>query len=358
LPAVNDMLKVLHTPDEGRAWLRKLKERGADGLKFFGAPPAIMEAALDECAKLGLRSGCHHAQMSVTRMNALTTARWGLTSAEHYYGLPEALFEDRVVQNFPLDYDYNDEYFRFSVSGQMFKQGAEPGSAKWNEVLEKFLALDFTFVPTFTIYDANRDLMRARQADWHKEYTWKSMWDYVTPQRSGHGSYWYRWSTQNEIEWKENYRLWMAFINEYKNRGGRVCTGSDSGFIYQIFGFVYIRELELLQEAGFHPLEVIRSATSQGAALCGLQDELGTLEVGKYADLLVHDHNPLTDFKLLYGTGAMRLDEATNRVEWHRGLKYTIKDGVIFDTAELLSDVRDLVKASWAEERPAQEAAQ
>src|SRR5882724_261092 len=95
-PAVNDMLKVLHTPDEGRAWLRKLKERVADGVKFFGAPPAIMEAALDECAKLGLRSGCHHAQMSVTRMNALTTARWGLTSAEHYYGLPEALFEDRV----------------------------------------------------------------------------------------------------------------------------------------------------------------------------------------------------------------------------------------------------------------------
>ena len=225
-------------------------------------------------------------------MNALTTARWGLTSAEHYYGLPEALFEDRVVQDFPLDYDYNDEYFRFSVSGQMFRQGAAPGSAKWNEVLESFLELGFTFVPTFTIYDANRDLMRARQADWHKEYTWKSMWDYFTPQRGGHGSYWYRWSTKNEVEWKENYRLWMAFINEYKNRGGRVCTGSDSGFIYQIFGFGYVRELELLQEAGFHPLEVIRSATSQGAALCGLQDELGTLEVGKYADLLVHDHNP------------------------------------------------------------------
>ncbi|MFO1163430.1 MAG: amidohydrolase family protein [Reyranellaceae bacterium] len=362
-PAVNDMLKVLHSPEEGRAWLRRLKERGADGVKFFGAPPAIMEAALDECRKLGLRSGCHHAQMSVTRMNALTTASWGLTSAEHYYGLPESLFEDRVVQNFPLDYDYNDEYFRFSVSGQMFKQGAKPGSAKWNEVLERFLEIGFTFVPTFTIYDANRDLMRARQADWHKEYTWKSMWDYFTPQRGGHGSYWYRWSTQNEIEWKENYRLWMAFINEYKNRGGRVCAGSDSGFIYQIFGFGFIRELELLQEAGFHPLEVIRSATSQGAALCGLQDDLGTLEVGKYADLLVHDHNPLSDFKLLYGTGAMRLNETTNNVEWHRGLKYTIKDGVIFDTAELLADVRELVKETWAEDVPAryrqrQEAAQ
>ncbi len=183
-------------------------------------------------------------------MNALTTAGWGLTSAEHYYGLPEALFEDRVVQSYPTDYDYSDEYFRFAFAGQTFRQAAQPGSAKWNEVLDAFLALDFTFVPTFTIYDANRDLMRTRQADWHREYAWKSMWDYFQPRRGNHGSYWYRWSTTNEIEWKENYRLWMQFINEYKNRGGRVCTGSDSGFIYQLFGFGYIRELELLQEAG------------------------------------------------------------------------------------------------------------
>ena len=73
--------------------------------------------------------------------------------------------------------------------------------------------------------------------------------------------------------------------------------------------------------------------------------------------MLVHDHNPLTDFKLLYGTGAMRFVDATNSVEWHRGLKYTIKDGVIYDTAELLADVRELVKASWEEDVPARFAA-
>lgn len=346
-PAVNDRLKIIHSPEQGRAWIRALAERGADGVKFFGAPPAIMEAALDECRKVGLRSGCHHDQMAVTRMNALTTARWGLTSAEHYYGLPEALYEDRIIQDFPAEYDQSDEYFRFSVAGQMFAQAAKPGSRKWDETLDAFLALDFTFVPTFTIYDANRDLMRARQADWHRDYTWKSMWEYFQPQRGGHGAYWYRWSTRNEVEWKENYRLWMAFINDYKNRGGRVCTGSDSGFIFQIFGFGYVRELELLQEAGFNPLEVLRSATSQSAALCGLADEIGSLEVGKRADILVHDHNPLTDFKLLYGTGALRLNEDTNRAEWHRGLRLTLKDGVIYDTAELLADVREMVRASW-----------
>jgi imidazolonepropionase-like amidohydrolase len=353
-PAVNDMLKVIHTPDAGRKWLGRIKERGADGVKFFGAPPAIMQAALDECRKLGLKSMCHHAQMAVTRMNTLTTARWGLTSAEHLYGLPETLFEDRVVQHFPADYDYEDEYFRFAVTGQMWRQGAQPNSAKWNAVLDSFRELDFTFVPTFSIYDPNRDLMRTRQAYWHKDYTWKSMWNWFAPQRGGHGSHWYRWSTLNEIEWKENFRIWMTFINDYKNRGGRVCTGSDSGFVYQVFGFGFVRELELLQEAGFHPLEVLRAATSQGAALCGLEEQVGTVEVGKCADLLIHEHNPLTDFKLLYGTGAIRLNEETNKEEWHRGLKYTIKGGVVYDTAELLADVRDMVKASWAEDIPAQ----
>ena len=57
----------------------------------------------------------------------------------------------------------------------------------------------------------------------------------------------------------------MHFLNDYKNAGGIVTTGSDSGFIYKLYGFDYIREFELLREAGFHPLEVIRSATYYGA---------------------------------------------------------------------------------------------
>jgi Amidohydrolase family len=344
-PAVNDMLKTIHTPEEARDWLRRAKDAGADGVKFFGAPPAIMRAALEECGRLGLRTGCHHAQQAVTRMNALTTARWGLTSAEHYYGLPEALYDDRAVQDYPNGYNYNDEYFRFSAAGQTFLQAAEPGSAKWNEVLERFLELDFTFVPTFTIYDANRDLMRFRRADWHDEYTWPSMWRYFQPARGGHGAYWYRWSVTNEVEWKAHYRLWMAFLNAYKNRGGRVCAGSDSGFIFQTFGFGYVRELELLQEAGFNPLEVLRSATILGAELLGIDGETGSIEVGKSADLLVLDENPLDDFKLLYGTGALRLNDDTGKPEWRRALRHTIRAGLVFDAEELLADLRAMVAA-------------
>jgi len=350
-PAVNDMLKVIHTPDEAQTWLRTVKDRGADGVKFFGGPPRLMQAALAHCATLGLRSGCHHAQQAVARMNTLKTATWGLTSQEHYYGLPEALFEERTLQDYQPDYNYNDEYLRFSVAGQGFRQAARPGSQKWKDVLGQFLDLDFTFVPTFSIYDANRDLMRARRADWHDEYTWAGLWKYFQPSRGGHGAYWHRWSVTDEVQWKEQYRLWMHFLNDYKNLGGRVCTGSDSGFIFQIYGFGFVRELELLQEAGFTPLEVLSAATSKGAELLGLHDEVGSIDVGKCADLLVHDQNPLSDFKLLYGTGAMRLDDASHQVEMRRAIRYTVKAGIVYEVAELLEDVRNMVAFSKEAER-------
>ncbi|VVE15805.1 amidohydrolase [Pandoraea iniqua] len=342
-PAINDYLKTIHTPVQAREWIRRIADAGADGVKFFGAPPAVMEAALDEARAAGLRTCCHHATLAVSRMNALTTARWGLTSSEHSYGLPEALFDDRTVQSFPADYHYNDEYLRFSTAGTTFLQAAKPGSAKWNDVLDAFLEANHTFVPTLNVYDANRDLMRTRRADWHDRFTDPTLMRYFEPHRGGHGAYWYRWSTQNEVDWRETFRLWMHFLRDYKNRGGRVCAGSDSGFMYQVYGFGFVRELELLQEAGFNPHEALRAATQSSAELLGIDDVVGTVEVGKRADLLVHDTNPLDDFKQLYGTGALRLNEERQAGVWHRCLRYTLKDGVVFDTGELLADVEAMV---------------
>ncbi|MET4691862.1 amidohydrolase family protein [Sinorhizobium fredii] len=342
-PATTDYVKSLHTPDDARRWVHKVKQRGADGIKFFGAPPAMMKAALEACSELGLRACCHHAQLAVSRMNALRTAGWGLTSTEHSYGIPETLLEESTVQAFPADYNYSDEYVRFSTAGRTFQQAAGPGSHKWEHVQNEFLNAGHTFVPTFNVYDANRDLMRTRRADWHERYTDPTLWSYFQPQRGGHGAYWYRWSTTNEVDWRETFRLWMRFVNDYKNRGGRICVGSDSGFMFQTYGFGYVRELELLQEAGFLPLEVLRSATLWGAELLGIADDVGTLEIGKRADILIHRANPLTDFKLLYGTGAMRLNDDTQSVEWDRSLITVIKGGILFDAEELLADVEAMV---------------
>jgi hypothetical protein len=268
---------------------------------------------------------------------------------QHWYGLPEALFEDRTVQDYPVDYNYNDEQDRFREAGRLWKQAAPPGSDHWNEVMNELLELDFTLSPTFVAYETTRDFMRMSRAEWHEEYTLPSLWRFYEPNREKHASYWYDWTTEIEVEWKENYRLWMTFVNEYKNRGGRVAIGSDSGYSYNLYGFGHIREMELLREAGFHPLEVFRAATLKGAEALGLEKEIGTVEVGKMADFVVVEENPLANIKVLYGVGAVRLNER-NQVVRVGGVKYTIKDGIVFDAKKLLADVRRIVAEAKARE--------
>jgi len=334
----------INTVKLARERVRNLKKKGADGMKLFGASEKILWAALDEAEKVDLSTTMHHAQLDVVHANVLDTSARGLDSMEHWYGLPEALFEDRIVQDYPTDYIYNNEQDRFSQAGRLWKQAAKPGSDKWNEVMETLLARDFVLSPTLTIYLASRDLMRAYTSEWHYEYTMPQLWEFYRANRAEHGAYFFNWTIQDEIEWKNNYKLWMQFINEYKNRGGKVTTGSDTGYIYSLYGFGYIQELELLQEAGFHPLEVIRSATKMGAELLKQEDDIGTVHVGKKADLVIVDENPIHNLKSLYGTGVPKLNDDTNTVERVGGVRWTIKDGIIYDARNLLSDVREMVR--------------
>jgi imidazolonepropionase-like amidohydrolase len=359
-PGANWEKGPIINPEIAREYVRWAKQKGADGFKVISQSdpifdPEIIGALLDEAKKQQMGTTTHMAQTGVVRTNVIQAARLGMGSMEHWYGLPESLFADRVVQDFPLDYNYNDEQHRFGQAGRLWKQAAPPGSKKWNEIMDELIKLNFTLDPTFTIYEASRDLMRAMRAEWHDRYTLPSLWKFYQPSREAHGSYWFNWTTQDEIEWKNNYRLWMAFVNEFKNRGGRVTTGSDSGFIYKTYGFEYIRELELLQEAGFHPLEVIRSATFNGAELLSQQQnrpmEFGVIRPGKLADLIIAPENPVANLKALYGTGAIRLNDQTGQVERVGGVKWTIKDGIVYDAKKLLEDVAQMVEKAKAAQK-------
>jgi imidazolonepropionase-like amidohydrolase len=343
----------IDSPEQARKFAQWVAKNGGAGLKIIGGvgdpvyDPEILGALLSEAKKLKLGTTTHLAQMGVARMNILQAARLGMDGMEHWYGLPEALFDSRTIQDYPADYNYLDEAHRFGQAGRLWKQAAAPGSAKWNATIDEMLKLGFNIDPTFTIYEASRDLMRSMRAEWHDRYTLPSLWKWYEPSRQAHGSYWFDWTTADEIEWKNNYRLWMTFINDYKNRGGRVTTGSDSGYIYKLYGFDYIRELELLQEAGFHPLEVIRAATFHGAEelheASGKRPEFGLVRAGMLADLVLVDANPLANLKVLYGTGAIHVNDDTGKVERIGGVKYVVKDGIVYDAKKLLADVEKMV---------------
>jgi cytosine/adenosine deaminase-related metal-dependent hydrolase len=333
----------INDPVQARLAVQEAKKRGADGIKFIGGPEDVLFAAIEEAHKLGLHTTMHHAQPSVAYANVLTTSEHGLESMEHWYGLPEAMFTDRKLQRWPNDFINNDEQERFGESGRLWAQTAAPGSEKWEEVMQTLLDRKFVLDPTFTAYLASRDLMRMSRATWHSDYTMPALWDYYRPDRAHHGSYWFDWTTEDEVAWKENYRLWMQFVNEYKNRGGRVTVGSDSGYIYNLYGFGYIQEMELLREAGFSPLEVIHSATQEGARLLGHEDQVGTIRVGRKADLVVVKGNPLANLKLLFGTGTLHLNDETGKVERIGGIAWTIKDGILYDARKLRAEIRQMV---------------
>ena len=332
------------TAEGATEWVKAVAKKGAKGVKLRGGTVQAQSAVLAQTKKQGLGSANHHDQNGVYHMNALDSARLGLQSLEHWYGLPEALFADRTIQDYPPDYNYSDEQWRFGQAGRLWQQAATPGSDKWRSVMQELIELDFTMVPTFTIYEANRDVARARDAEWHKDYTLPGLAKFFMPDPKLHGSYHFDWTTADEVAWRKNFNIWMQFIKEYKNAGGRVAAGSDAGFIFKLFGFAYIRELELLQEAGFHPLEVIQAATLNGAELLDMDDEIGSITPGKRADIVLVQGNHVSNFKLLYGTGHMKLDRKTGRVGRAGGVSYTIKDGVVYDAKALLEDVRQMVR--------------
>ena len=339
---------AVRTPEQARAWVRWAHDRGVDGIKFVAYPPEIMEALLDEAGQLGMGSVAHLAQLGVAQMNAVDAARLGLGTVTHFYGLFEALYDDHDVQPWPSDMNYANEQHRFGQVAAQWDLIHPQGSAEWNAMLEELLSYDVILDPTMTAYLASRDVMRARTAEWHERYTLPSLWDFYEPSRENHGSYYYDWTSHDEIRWKNFYRVWMDLLDDYKDMGGRVTVSSDAGFIYNLFGFSTIEEMELLQEAGFHPLEVIRGATMHGAEAIfdpkGMMPEFGIVREGLLADLVISPENPIDNLKVLYGTGHERLNPDTGVKERIGGIRYTIKDGIIYDARQLLEDVARMVE--------------
>jgi cytosine/adenosine deaminase-related metal-dependent hydrolase len=341
------------TPEQARAWVRKAAATGIDGLKLNAAPPDIMAALLDEAKQLGLGTTAHLSQPGVGQMNALDAARLGLGTVTHFYGLFEALYDGYDVQPWPPGHNHSDEQHRFAQVARQWNLIHGQGSEEWNELLAELKSLDVVLDPTMTAYLASRDVMARRNSDWHEAYTLPSLWDFYLPSRVNHGSYYFDWTSWDETAWRNFYRVWMAFLNDYKNLGGRVTVSSDAGYIYNTFGFGTISEMELLQEAGFHPRAVIRGATLHGAEALhdpkGKPIEFGVIRPGLLADLVIVPEDPVANLKVLYGTGAVRLNEQTGKAERVGGIKYTIKDGIVYDARQLLADVARMVEQQKVE---------
>ena len=322
------------TAGDARARVQEIKAAGYDGIKLFGIDRDLMEAMMEEAHKQGLRVA-HHTGVEET--NTWDDVRFGTSSIEHWYGIPDAaILSGR--QNFPSDYNYNDETDRFRWAGRLWRE------ADWDRLMQLFDAMikaNVAWDPTLDIYEASRDLQRAQTNPAFADYLHPVLADFFKPDPGHHGSYFIGWTSTDEAYWKENYRIWMKALVEFERRGGTIGVGEDAGFIYQMYGFGLLRELELQQEAGFNPLIVIKHATVNNARILGQENSLGRVRVGFKADLIVVNGNPVEDFKVLSPLGVEEIREG--KAAKTGGIEWTIRDGVPFHVPTLLSDVREIV---------------
>ncbi|MBM4186145.1 MAG: amidohydrolase family protein [Gemmatimonadetes bacterium] len=331
---------VPRTPDQARARVRELKTIGVDGIKIGGLDRDIMAAMEDEAQLLDLPIA-HH--IGVEETTAWDDVRFGTRSIEHWYGVPDAAFPDGV-QNFPSNFNYNDETHRFRYAGRIWR---EADRERLQEILRAMAANNVAWDPTLVIYEASRDLQRAQNQPWFKDYLHPTLEEFFRPNPANHGSYFLGWSSTDEAFWKENYRIWMAALRDFDRYGGLIGVGEDAGFIYQMYGFGVIREMELHQEAGFHPLKVIQHATLNNAKMLGVETEIGRIRVGHRADVIIVNGNPLEDLKVLYPTGTSAVKDG--KEVRAGGVEWTIKDGIPYHGPRLMTEVKDLVAKARAE---------
>lgn len=347
---------IVSTPEKGREWVRAAAQAGAVGLKLRGNPPDITEAIIDEAHKLGLKTTMHMEQLAFGRMNLVTAARMGLDRQDHWYGLAESMLTEQSIPTWQPSFVNNNEDGRWREAGRTWEWAAEPGSSQWNKVAEELLERHFTLAPTMVFYDYLRDPMARRTLEWHQEYTTPGLmkaWEMKVPNHPGVID----WTSQDETNWNNFFIRWQAFLKDYNRRGGRIVAGSDAGSGYSLWGFGLIRELELLQQAGLRPTEIIRSATLYNAEFLGAND-LGTVAVGKLADLFLVDQNPLNNLKVLYANGHLRYNPQTKRTERVGGVKHTIRGGVVFDAVLMRDKIKQMVAQAKAAERATSASAQ
>ena len=348
------------TPEEIRAGVRQAKADGFDGLKIGGLDRDQLEALIDEAKKQSL---CTTTHIAVEETTATDYVDLGVCSIEHFYGVGDAALDG--IQDFPPEHNANNEIHRFGRAGELY---AQANQEKLNKFVDYMAERGVGWSPTMSIYEASRDIIRNQNLPWYKDWLHPSMEAYWQPSLANHGSYFGGWTTQNEARWKRDYRVWMDALLRFGRAGGLVSTGDDAGYIWSLYGFGIIREMELQEEAGFHPLEVLSHATWNGATMVGMGDRLGKVRQGWIADLLVVNGNPVENLRVLnpYGVEMMFYDgkPVSNyapvmpndpKVKFGRGggIEWTIKDGIPYHAPTLMNEVKEMVAKARSERKPA-----
>ena len=287
------------TPEEARAAVRELKAANVDGVKLAytdltyatkrGRPmlkPEVMATIIDEAHRHELKAYVH--------APILKYAKEALHAGAD--GLVHGIISD------PID----DEFITLMKKNQA------------------------VYITTHAVFEAGSDMAAwARRADAFDERGMIAKEVYEDGMSSATVSRWEaKWDTLGYV--KGQLPILRANLKKASDAGVLVVMGSDSssgsdpssGGGGLLLGLASQMELMLLVEAGLKPEEAIRAATINVARVLGRERELGTVEPGKLADLLILEANPVADIRTVHQ------------------IYRVVKGGVVYDPGELLRSAK------------------
>jgi imidazolonepropionase-like amidohydrolase len=292
----------LTNPDEARRFVDYWADRGVTSFKaYMNITRAELKAAIDAAHKRGIKVTGH--LCAVTYSEA---ADLGIDDLEHGFYV-----------NTQLDPGKQPDVCPPTVGGPTLSQMI-PGGPEATALIAKLVKRHVAITSTLPVFEAGvpgrpplrRQLLDAMSPQARQAYLFARQRPASLPPRA----------TDPAEMLQRDMQLERAFVAA----GGLLIAGPDpTGNGGVVPGFGDQREIELLVEAGFSPVEAIRIATLNGATYLGQQDRIGSIAVGKNADLVVVKGNP------------------SNQIADIENVEIVFKDGVGFDSAKLLASVKE-----------------
>lgn len=296
-------VQSLTGPEDARKMVAYWAYEGATSFKaYMQISRAELEAAIDEAHAQGFKLTGH--LCSVTFREA---AELGIDDLEHGFLASTDFVPDKQEDECPPGPERNASLIDLDIEGPEFKGLVQ-------HLVDHGVAITST-LPVFETYTPGRP----PAADGALEaMAPQALAQYLRTRL--------RIANQEESVWSILFEKEMAMEHAFAEAGGLLVVGTDpTGYGGVVAGYSNWRAIELLVESGFSPVEAIQVATLNGARYLEMDDRIGSIAVGKWADLVVVRGDPSTDITAV------------------RNVELVFKDGIGYDSAKVFASVVDAV---------------
>ena len=275
--------RIISTVADARAAVRDQVAAGAGVIKIYSRlPVGLIGAVVQEARARGTPVAAH-----LGRTTAIGAARAGVSSIEHLSGIAEAA-SDQPGRLLAAHDDFLAGWTMFE------REWARLDPARLDGIARALHAGGVVLVPTLALHEAfsrlaDPDLLRDPSLAGVPPHVLERDWDPKDIMNRA------QWTPDTMREFKAALPVLQRFVASYVRMGGRVVAGTDTPQQFVVPGASLHRELQLYVAGGLTPAAALKTTMADAADLLGISDRAGTIEVGKDADLVLLDADPLAD---------------------------------------------------------------